>query len=260
MNLTELLHAARIDGARATFDVGDDWLQGRSVFGGLQAAVGWRAMRTLIAADIPLRTLQMTFIAPIEQGEVSASARVLRAGKSATHVEARLHAGDETQAVMLCVFGSARESMVQRRPAAPAPVEKRVRIPFIAGVTPRFMQQFDVDLIAGAGPFSGKPVEKTAFDLSLHDPGPPTEAHLLVIADFVPPVALSWMPKPVPGSSLTWMFEVLEPDFARQPLAGWRVESALVGARDGYTSQTTTVFAPDGTPVALSRQSMVVFG
>jgi hypothetical protein len=68
------------------------------------------------------------------------------------------------------------------------------------------------------------------------------------------------MDKPVPGSSLTWMFELLEPQFAAHPSEGWRLESQMSAARDGYTSQTTTLFAPDGTPVALSRQSMVVFG
>ena len=42
----------------------DDWAQGRSVFGGLQAAFAVRAMRTLEPAA-PLRSLQVTFVAPI---------------------------------------------------------------------------------------------------------------------------------------------------------------------------------------------------
>jgi len=261
LNLTELLQAMRVDGeGRVVAAVGDDWLQGRSLFGGVQAAIGWRAMRDLVPAQMPLRTLQMTFIAPIEQGEVVAQARVLRAGKNTMHVETRFGSGDATQAVMLCVFGSARESQVRRTPAAPAPIGERRPIPFMRGITPSFMQQFAVDLVGGAGPFSGKRVNDTAFELSLRDSGPLTEAHLLVLADFVPPVALSWMDRPVPGSSLTWMFELLEPEFAAHAIEGWRVESHMSAARDGYTSQTTTLFAPDGTAAALSRQSMVVFG
>jgi hypothetical protein len=58
---------------------------------------------------------------------------------------------------------------------------------------------------------------------------------------------------------MTWMLEVLD-TFADQPLRGWRTDSEMTAARDGYTSQTTTVYAPDGRAVALSRQSMVVFG
>ncbi len=86
-----------------------------------------------------------------------------------------------------------------------------------------------------------------------------TESHLLAIADFVPPVALSWLPHVVPGSSLTWMIELLSENFAGQPLSGWRVETDMIAARDGYISQSTLVRAPDGSPIALSRQAMVVF-
>jgi hypothetical protein len=38
------------------------------------------------------------------------------------------------------------------------------------------------------------------------------------------------------------------------------VDAELVAARDGYTSQSVMLWAPDGTPVAISRQSMLVFG
>jgi hypothetical protein len=86
------------------------------------------------------------------------------------------------------------------------------------------------------------------------------EAQLLAFADFVPPVALSWMPKPTPGSSLTWMLEMLDDDFRSQPVAGWRLDTRMVAARDGYTNQVTTIHAPDGRAIATSTQSMVVFG
>jgi hypothetical protein len=93
----------------------------------------------------------------------------------------------------------------------------------------------------------------------LHDRGPTSESHLLVFGDFVPPVALSWMPRPVPGASLTWMLELLDADFTSQPLDHWRIDASLDAARDGYTSQTTTIHAPNGIAIALTRQSMLVF-
>ena len=58
------------DGA-SMLDVPDDWLQGRTLFGGLQAVVGLAAMRSL-APDAPLRSLQMTFLAPVPGGPVRA--------------------------------------------------------------------------------------------------------------------------------------------------------------------------------------------
>src|SRR5687768_11684308 len=73
----------------AMLDVPEDWLQGRTLFGGLQAVVGLAAMRTL-APEAPLRSLQVTFLAPVPGGPVHARARTLRSGKSTTHVEGRI--------------------------------------------------------------------------------------------------------------------------------------------------------------------------
>lgn len=258
MILSELLQAMRRSAAEVEATVGADWLQGRSVFGGLQAAVALAAMRTLVPA-LPLRTLQVTFIAPVEAGRVRATARVLREGKNTAHVEARLGNGD-VQALVAGVFGAARESIVQRALAPPPAPKMRHALTFVPGAMPAFLQQFEVALLDGAPPFAGARVTRSAYELALRDDGPVTESHVLAFADFVPPVALSWMPQPTPGSSLTWMLELLLTDCAAQPLAGWCTQSELSAAADGYTSQTTTLWAPDGSAVALSRQSMVVFG
>jgi hypothetical protein len=51
------------------------------------------------------------------------------------------------------------------------------------------------------------------------------------------------LPKLTPGSSMTWMLEVLDPNFTAQPLLGWRVEAEMVAARDGYSSQSTIIYA-----------------
>ena len=44
------------------------------------------------------------------------------------------------------------------------------------------------------------------------------------------------------------------------PVQKWRLDAELTAAADGYISQSTMVWGPGGEPVALSRQSMVVFG
>ena len=43
-------------------------------------------------------------------------------------------------------------------------------------------------------------------------------------------------------------------------LENWRVDATMAAARDGYTSQSVMVWGPGGEPLAMSRQSMVVFG
>lgn len=59
---------------------------------------------------------------------------------------------------------------------------------------------------------------------------------------------------------MTWMLEFLDQTFVQQPLSGWLVDAEMIAARDGYTSQSTTLWSPAGVPTVLSRQSMVVFG
>ncbi|HEX6832128.1 MAG TPA: thioesterase family protein [Rudaea sp.] len=260
MKLSELTGAMRRSSGAAEATVDETWLQGRSVFGGLQAVVALAAMRTLVPETTPLRTLQMTFVAPVPGGAVNARATLLRAGKSATQVEARLVDGDATLATAVAVFGLARDSAVQRALPAPRAFDRKpIRLPFKQNVTPNFMQHFAVELLDGALPFSGHPVHSAAYRLGLDDQAPVGEAHLLAFADFVPPVALAWSPSVVPGSSMTWMLEFFAHDVARHRLDGWQVESEMIAASEGYTSQSTILWAPDRTPVALSRQSMVVF-
>ncbi|HEY2629992.1 MAG TPA: thioesterase family protein [Usitatibacter sp.] len=245
----------------AALVVPDDWLQGRTLFGGLQAAIALAAMRTLVK-EAPLRTIQVTFIAPVPGGAVRAKAKILRSGKNTTHVEARIVDGEATLALAVGVFGSSRPSQVALHPVQP-PVkpENPFEMRYVAGVAPAFTQHFKARWIVGAPPFTR--VEKnpqSVIELGLRDTGMATEAHVVALADFIPPVALSWIGERVAAASLTWMLEILSEDFTSLPLDGWRIDATMTAAGDGYTSQSLVLWGPGGVPVALGRQSMVVFG
>jgi len=241
-------------------DVPDDWLQGRTLFGGLQAVVGLAAMRSL-APDAPLRSLQVTFLAPVPGGPVRARARILRSGKSATHVEARIVDGDNTLALMVGVFGLPRSSAVALRPQQPdVTPQKPLAVPFIPGVTPNFTQHFKARWIVGGLPWSGASEPENVIELAMRDQGNATESHVLAMADFIPPVALSYLKTPVAAASLTWMLEPLIEDVSSLPLDGWRLDAKMTAAHSGYINQSLILWGPGGVPVALGRQTMVVFG
>jgi acyl-CoA thioesterase len=90
MLYSQVLDTVRpLDGAW-TAEIPDAWTQGRTIFGGVQAALALRAMRDLVPQTVPLRVLQTTFIAPVPAGRLHIEASVLRSGKSVTHVEARI--------------------------------------------------------------------------------------------------------------------------------------------------------------------------
>lgn len=261
MRFSEAMESVRRDGDSWVATIGEDWLQGRSAFGGMQAALALRAMRALVSAEVPLRGLQVTFIAPVPAGPVRIDAKVLRQGKSVTQVEARLIDGDATICLIIGVFGAARASVLRvlpSQPAVQAMATPRV-LRYVPGLLPQFTQHFEARWLQGDIPFSGSTKTEQVVEVSLKDDGVADETHVIAFADFIPPVALSMLAQPAPGSSLTWMLELFA-DSRGLPLNGWRIDAQLQAAEDGYTSQQVMLWGPSGEPVALSRQSMVVFG
>lgn len=257
---SRLMSEVRAGGGEAVVDVPDDWLQGRTLFGGLQAAIALAAMRS-VAPTAPLRSLQATFIGPVVGGSIRASAKVLRRGKSATHVEARIVDGDNTLGLYVGVFGLARPSAVTLKPrqepvVSPVPIE----YPYIHGERPPFKQHFTARYLVGGTPYSGASHPEAVIELSMIDAGNATEAHVVAMADYISPIAHSYVSAPIVGASLSWMLEMLVEDVGVLPLEGWRIDASLMAAADGYTHQSLVLWGPGGVPVALGRQTMVVFG
>lgn len=260
MQFTNLINSIESQPGMSTLKDPGDWLQGRALFGGLQTIVALHAMRSLIP-DTALRALQTTFVQPARSQQVFAKAAVIRAGKNVTHVESRLlDEDDNTVALVVGVFGKARESelniTLQQQPVAnPTPRHFR-QVPGVPG----FTKHFDACWLQGKLPFGGDTLTNHVVQLGMPGETHCTEYHVVALADFIPPVALSHLRKPVPGSSMTWMLEFLSDRYQGQPLDDWRVDAELVAAGEGYTHQSVTLWGPDGLPVALSRQNMVVFG
>ena len=195
-------------------------MQGRSVFGGLQVVVALEAMRTLVPSAV-LRTLQATFVAPVSEGVVRACAHVLRQGKSATHVEARLVDGNETLAIVIGVFGHPRSSKAARVPSrSRVDGAEPLELAFIPGLFPSFTQHFAARWLEGSFPFSGQPNHRQVIEVGMKDEGPTTEGHVVAIADFIPPVGAFASRCAGPGSTLAWMLELLSNDVGRWPLHG----------------------------------------
>ncbi len=262
MQYSEVLASLRRNGDGWSATIPEEWLQGRTAFGGLQVALAVRAMREALASDVPLRTLQVTFVAPVAAGEVQVEARVLRSGKSATHVEARLSSGGQLGCLLIAIFGSARASKVAIAPALPNLTDanaKPIELPYLPGLTPNFTQHLSFRLLAGGLPFSAASRAQTATQVRLRDTAATGEAQVIALADSIPSPALSLLKLPAMASSLTWTLELLSTPFVAPAGADWRIDAEVTAAGDGYVNQSAILFAPDGTAVALSRQSVVMF-
>ena len=109
VKFTELAGGAPYSDGALTQTIPPKWMQGRTTYGGLTAALCLETAMRAFPELPPLRSAQVSFIGPAG-GAVEGRARMLRQGKSVTFVEADLFGekGIATRATF--AFGGARAS------------------------------------------------------------------------------------------------------------------------------------------------------
>lgn len=263
MNYLNQLAKAHLGSNAVTLELPPDWLQGRSAYGGWQAALAVKAMRAMLGEDVPLRSLQVNFIAPVPPGEVTASAELLRWGKSVAQLEARILVDGKIAFIALGVFGVSRPSAITERPPAPAAQnapEALADLPYAEGMTPAFLRHFHLRWAAGKPPYSGADHANAQIFVRFRDEAVSTEAHLVCMADAIPPSALSMLKSPSSLSTASWTLELISPLQDDERDDWFRFDSALTAAVDGYSWENTSIWSAHGNLVALSRQCVAVFG
>lgn len=262
MHLSHILDTMRAEGTECFVEVGEDWGQGRATYGGLVAAAGNEAMRRLVPRDRVLRSLQTTFVGPAAPGDWTLSTRVLRVGRAVSSIHCEISVEGEVAAVLVGVYGSARPTRVEVPLVGSPPSRALNDLPeMLLGIdgSPRYVQHFSVRWIEGPGLLSGVRTPGKAF-IRHRDPAPLTESHVVALADCLPPAAMSMYAAPAPASSLVWTLELVNHKFSFPSDSWWRIEHDMDAAKEGYANQTGLLYDPTGTPVALSRQLVAVFG
>lgn len=263
MNLQEMLDQA----ATGTVHVEEGWGQGRATYGGLVGGLALAALRAQVTADPapPLRSLTVNFVAPVTPGEATAEALVLRAGKSATQGQVTLRQEGQPVAAALAAFGAPRASAVVVPPDAvampelpePGSIEP---FPYIPGTTPDFFQHVELRLADGGFPYSGASTSHMTGWMRFRE-APPVfdERHFVSLADAWPPAVVQMLPEPRPGSSMTWTLELVG-DVTAAPDTHWAYAVHTDIAGEGYAHTDARIWHPDGRLVAISRQTVSVFG
>jgi len=240
--------------------VPDNWLQGRTFYGGLTAALCLEGSLRAAPGLPPLRSAQVAFIGPAE-GEVSVTAEVLRQGKSVTFVGADLSGEGALAARAVFAFGAARASMFNRHftppPDLPGPEEAGFFFP--PGFDgPVFARNFDVRLARGGVPVTSSTQHDHFIWVRHRDPDATSIAALLALADMPPPAIMPMFPAFARISSMTWGLNFLT-DHPATDDGWWLLESRAENAAEGYSSQDMFVWNRHGEPVIAGRQSVAIF-
>ncbi|SQF98114.1 acyl-CoA thioesterase II [Paucimonas lemoignei] len=264
MTFSELIDAVQRQPLAVT--IPPEWGQGRASFGGLMAALQYEAMRAKVPSDRPVRSLAITFVGPAEPGvPIAFEVEVLREGNSVSQVLGRAVQNGQVMTLIQGSFGASRESSIAVQ-ADPAPTLKAVeecpQLPFISGMMPEYLRFMDLRWALGGMPFSNTPSSAIGGYVRFReiDEGPLNEAHLLALVDTWPPALLPHLSKPAPGSSLTWTIEFVQP-LPQVSSHDWCSYKAVIEhARDGYGHTAAMLWTPSGELMAISRQTVTVFG
>ena len=253
--IAEILAAATpIEGGfRATIPT--DWLQGRTSYGGLSAALALHAAM-LAEPDLPpLRSAQVAFIGPLS-GEVRVTATKLRRGRNAAFIQADLvsEAGLGFRATFVFMAALPSTAALDEAPRAthtPPPADANL----YTGPDGFFTGNFNFyDHKDGTGPAEWLRWARLRDRTGLH---PMVE--MMAIGDALPPGALKLFGKQmVPVSSLNWQINFLTTD-PKTDDGWWLLHAKAEIARDGNSSQRMTIWNAAGEPIAEAMQAVAIF-
>lgn len=238
-----------VEDGRAT--IGDEWLQGRTAYGGVSAAIALTAAKAAYPNLPPLRSAQIAFVGPLA-GEVVATPVLLRRGKNSAFIGVDVVGVDGVGLRALFLFMAERASAIAYRSLPPldfALDEDAILDP--DAMPTGFLRKFDVTPWQSAdGTIRAWRRLKAAEDLD-------AEVELVCIADALAPAAMSLIKGWGPISTTTWQLNLIAPPKTRD--GWWLLEAATLDARAGHSSQTMTIWNRYGGAVATATQSVAIF-
>lgn len=245
------------------------WAQGRSVFGGLTAAVALEHIERLHSPqDQQLRSVQVNFCGPtVTDHPTTFDVIPLSSGRSVTQTMVQLVQDGVVKTQVTAIYAKRRTSDVQVASSTYSiPTDRNTfqPLPYIDKVTPAFIQHLKLVYDSGNFPFTGS--DKTVVsgwmqfsDLDVHNDAELSNSALLALIDAWPPALLSLLKKPSPASSIGWNVEFIQPNIkisAREELY-YRCE--IREACDGYGHTEAYIYNSSGELIALSRQLVGVY-
>lgn len=239
-----------------------EWSQGRTLYGGMTAALAYEAVGRTHAELGPLRSAQFTFVGPAS-GNLRFTSTLLRRGRSSALIAADCFSDEGQAARAAFVFGAPRESKVAHeflvKPSVPAPDACASFRKEGAAARPGFWNNFETRLASGGrllDPEATRP-EFAVWTRFLDTGGADPTTALLALADCLPPAAMVVFPQPAPISTMTWTVDVAR---VPQSLDGWHLLWAeSEQAANGYSLQNMAMWSEAGELIAAGRQSVAIF-
>lgn len=258
---SDLIAAITREGDTFRTTISDDWLQGRTAYGGLSAALCLETAQRTVPDLPPLRSAQFALIGPAA-GPLTMNACVLRRGKSTAFVNVDLagEAGIAARAVLS--FGAARSSALNYTDLPAPEVTRPEDSPqfFPGGRSPiAFQQHFDNRFAGASRPFTPSAPPEYRIWFRHRDPKAwEGVVPLIALGDAPPPPAMVLFTHPAPISTMTWSLDMLTDTPATKD-GWWLIGSKTETSHQGYSTQSMMVWNSDLEPVIAHRQNVAIF-
>jgi acyl-CoA thioesterase len=244
------------NGEQYSVEAPPSWSQGRTLYGGMTAALCFEAARR-VAPEMPLRSAQVLFAGPAS-GMLTFLPRLLRAGRSSAAISVSCSSEAGEVALATFAFGNDRESRIDQA-AVPRelPPEPPENCPVFIERTGGFHERFELRLAEGSALMSGGAPEFSVWVRFRQPPDVDPTTALLALADALPPAAMAQFPERAPISTIAWSVDLLTQVGA---VDGWYLlRSGSEQTLTGYSTQAMDLWDAQGQHLAIGRQSVAIF-
>lgn len=260
MSFSRILASATPLGDGFRVAIPPEWHQGRTAYGGLSTGLALTAAMRVGGGGLqPLRSAQLSMIAPL-YGVVEVRAEVLRRGKNASWVSARISGEKGLGLIANFVFMGAVSSSLdlndQPLPEGLIPPGEAAALSPDRGAI--FLRHnFDVRFALPRR--TDKRPEMCWWVRAREREGLDPMVELALIADATPPGVMPLLSPTAPLSTMQWQINLLSPAPVTQD--GWWLLRAVGDfAQDGCSSQHEAIWNSAGEPVLSGMQSLAIFG
>jgi acyl-CoA thioesterase len=256
MNLKEILDGFEAVERGYSAVIPPTWMQGRTAYGGLSAAMALHAAQ-LSEEDLPLlRSAQIAFIGPLA-GKVTLTPKLLRRGRTAAFVQVDIHSEKGLGLRTIFVFMHALDSEVDYAhhdapDIGPPPDASELR----SG--PREFFTCNLEYRESRNPDEEGLPRFTRWMRLAEREGLDPMVELVAMGDALPPAAVALQSRGAPVSSINWLVNILDPHPATDD-GWWLIQSESDLAKHGNSSQQMGMWAVDGTAVLAGMQSVALF-
>lgn len=245
------------------FCLPSSWTQGRTIYGGLTAAMLLKALESKVAPDKSLRALNIAFSSPtFPDVNFSIQNELLREGKSIAQWQARLIQNDVVCVQAQAVFGLPVGSELDINHFTPPEIGSIDRARFYPSEgSPGFTHYFDMGQSQGGAPLSGvKDLKLGGYMRFRQAPEKMSICHLVAAIDVWPPATMMQMKTMKAGSTVNWTMQFPQPLPKMDADAFFSYQANIEFSRDGFGITHAEIWNSEGHLLALSQQTIIVYG